>query len=250
MKFLKKKPIPKGLILAAGRGSRLNELTLEKPKCFIKICHKTLISYQIEALQKAGIKNVAIVTGYLNEHFNKIHLKKFFNSNWGKTNMVYSMICAKEWFSNDVVVSYSDIIYPYKVVKKLISLEDDFVIVADLKWKELWKKRFENPFEDAETLKMHNNYLIEIGKKTNSYQDIDAQFIGLFKVSAKGLKIISEMMKKKIISENYDVTQTLDKIISQNYKVKVLLFDDTWFEIDNKKDLSIAEDYINKLKMK
>ena len=132
--------------------------------------------------------------------------------------MVYSMICAKEWFSNDVVVSYSDIIYPYKVVKKLISLEDDFVIVADLKWKELWKKRFENPFEDAETLKMHNNYLIEIGK-TNPYQDIDAQFIGLFKVSAKGLKIISEMMKK-IISENYDVTQTLDKIISQNYMGK------------------------------
>ena len=67
---------------------------------------------------------------------------------------------------------------------------------------------------------MHNNYLTEIGNRTNSYKNIEAQFIGLFKVSCNGFKIISDMIKK-IISKNHDFTQTLQKIINQNHKVKL-----------------------------
>ena len=250
MKFSRKNNNVKGLILAAGRGSRLDDLTMKKPKCYIKISGKTLIDYQIEALKKSGIKDIAIVTGYLYKHFKNIKSTKFLNEKWKTTNMVYSMLCARDWFDKDVIVSYSDIIFPYKIVKKIVSCKEDFVIAADLNWKKLWKKRFKNPFDDAETFKMHNNYLTEIGNRTNSYKNIEAQFIGLFKVSCNGFKIISDMIKKKIISKNHDFTQTFQKIINQNHKVKVVLLNEKWFEIDNIKDMVIAEDHFSNLKIR
>ena len=57
----------KGIILAAGRGSRMKNLTSTKPKCMIKINGKMLIEYQIEALSSAGINEIGIVTGYKNQ---------------------------------------------------------------------------------------------------------------------------------------------------------------------------------------
>ena len=43
----------------------------------------------------------------------------------------------------------------------------------------------ENPLDDAETLKIKNGNIIEIGKKAYSYDEIEGQYIGLFKISKK-----------------------------------------------------------------
>ena len=44
----------KAIILAAGRGSRMNELTYDKPKCLIEINGKTLLDWQLEAIKSVG----------------------------------------------------------------------------------------------------------------------------------------------------------------------------------------------------
>ena len=45
----------KGIILAAGRGSRMGVLTDERPKCLTVLAGRTLLEWQIEAMRKAGI---------------------------------------------------------------------------------------------------------------------------------------------------------------------------------------------------
>ena len=57
----------KALILAAGRGSRMNHLTDEIPKCLVKLKGKTLLEYQLEIIRKSEIKEIGIVTGYKKE---------------------------------------------------------------------------------------------------------------------------------------------------------------------------------------
>ena len=52
------------IILAAGRGSRMKNLTSDKPKCLVQLNGKTLIQWQLDALNQAGISNIAVVTGY------------------------------------------------------------------------------------------------------------------------------------------------------------------------------------------
>ena len=61
----------KGIILAAGRGSRLKAKKKSQPKCFTKINNKHLIDYQIEALSKNGVDEIYIVTGFKKFFFKK-----------------------------------------------------------------------------------------------------------------------------------------------------------------------------------
>ncbi|MDF2565867.1 MAG: putative sugar nucleotidyltransferase, partial [Massilibacillus sp.] len=57
------------IIMAAGKGSRLGEITNGKPKSFLEIKGKKLIEYNIQMLHKYGIHDITIVTGYQSEAF-------------------------------------------------------------------------------------------------------------------------------------------------------------------------------------
>ena len=57
----------RAIILAAGRGSRMQHLTNDKPKCLLEVNGKRLLEHQFEAITKAGIRSIAIVTGYKQE---------------------------------------------------------------------------------------------------------------------------------------------------------------------------------------
>ena len=54
----------RGIILAAGKGSRLNGTAGESPKCLLEVGGQTLIDRQIATLRRAGIDEIAVVTGY------------------------------------------------------------------------------------------------------------------------------------------------------------------------------------------
>ena len=100
----------RAIILAAGRGSRLKDLTKNKPKSFLKIKNRRMIDYQIEGLKKNGIKDIAAVVGYKKEMFRKLKIKLFNNKNWESTNMVYSLFKANSWLSKyDCIICYGDI---------------------------------------------------------------------------------------------------------------------------------------------
>ena len=52
----------KDIILAAGRGSRMKNLTADRPKCLVELRGKALLDWQLEALRAAGVTEIAIVT--------------------------------------------------------------------------------------------------------------------------------------------------------------------------------------------
>jgi dTDP-glucose pyrophosphorylase len=56
--------ISKAVLLAAGRGTRMRELTAELPKPMIKVRGKPILLHIVEGLQAAGIKNFLIIVGY------------------------------------------------------------------------------------------------------------------------------------------------------------------------------------------
>src|SRR5438132_2505993 len=56
--------IDKAVLLAAGRGTRMRELTADLPKPMIKVREKPILLHIVEGLQTAGIKNFLIIVGY------------------------------------------------------------------------------------------------------------------------------------------------------------------------------------------
>jgi L-glutamine-phosphate cytidylyltransferase len=234
----------KVIILAAGQGTRLRPLTNEKPKCMVPYNNKAIIDYILEAVSACGIQEISIVNGYkkniLKQHLKEYNIKYYTNKNFNQTNMVSSLFCAKEFMDDDLIISYSDIIYKKEVLNKLINSDGDINVVVDRCWKELWSLRMDNPLQDAETLKIQAGKIVEIGKKASRYDDIEGQYIGLIKVSKKYVDKFIDFYDSLSKTELYDnqnyenmfMTSFIQQIIDNLTEVKPIFIEGGWIEID------------------
>lgn len=244
----------KALILAAGRGSRLAPLTDTMPKCMVSYKDKRLIDYQINAIRECGIKDLAIVGGYKSEVLTsylkeKYNLSNFYlNKDYQSTNMVYSLFCAKEWVDKcisqkeDLIISYSDIVYFKDTLQKLIANDKELSIVIDLKWLDLWSKRFNNPLSDAESLIIENNKIIEIGQKTTDLSHIQGQYIGLIKFRYDFLSKVLDLLNEDIVKLKLNsmfMTDFLQQLIKLYSNASPVIISGQWCEIDSPSDLKI-----------
>ncbi len=238
------------VILAAGRGSRVAGLTAEKPKCLIEFCGKSLLDWQLEALRGAGIKKIALVTGYLSEKLDRVDLVKFHNSDWSRTNMVCSLMCAKTWVEQEeTIVSYADIIYPPSTVQMIISSRGDIGIPYNTRWKEIWEARFSDPLADAETFKFtKNNFLEEIGNHPKTLEEVMGQYMGLLKFSPGGWKkvfrVLSEFPPEK--TRKMDMTTLLRACLQAGIPIFVFPIEGKWYEVDSEEDLKSYQKLVEK----
>lgn len=243
----------KMIILAAGQGTRLRPLTNDKPKCMVEYQGKTIIDSVLQAAQECGIENIAVVDGYkkevLESYLADRHITFYTNEDFGTTNMVSTLFCAESFMDDDIVISYADIVYDKEILEKLMLSTDDFSVVIDKAWQELWKQRMDNPLEDAETLKIEQGNIIELGKKPNDYQDIQGQYIGLIKISKRVLQEIINFYHSLDRSNEYDgknfdnmyMTSFIQMIIDHLLDVKPVIIHGGWVEIDCVDDLSIVK---------
>jgi L-glutamine-phosphate cytidylyltransferase len=242
----------KVLILAAGQGSRLRPITNDKPKCLVPLLGKSLLQRQTDVLEAAGLTNIHIATGYRSDQIEKLGYKTSLNTLYDKTNMVESLFSALEFIEGeeDLIIAYGDIVYQQNNLEKLLSSNDDIALMIDKEWKAFWSLRLENPLDDAETLKLDTNgFVTELGKKTESYEDVEGQYTGLIKI--RGNKI-SEFIKfyNSIDREqtfdgqdfnNMYMTSFLQMMIDSGWKAKAVLVNNGWLEIDTVEDLSLYE---------
>lgn len=232
----------KGIILAAGRGSRMGVLTDEHPKCLTRLAGRTLLEWQIEAMHKAGIEDVLIVGGYRRSCLEGFGSKVIANPRWDETNMVASLMCASEVLEQETcIVSYSDIVYHPDAVTRLAVLDAEVAISYDTRWRELWEARFDDPLGDAETFREHNGCLTEIGGKTEDITDIHGQYMGLLKFSPAGWNKTTGVFASHDDSaiDQLDMTTLLQKLLSDGVMVQVAGVEGRWCEVDTEQDLGL-----------
>lgn len=234
------------VILAAGRGKRLRSKTTYLPKPLVKYLGKSILDYQISIIKKINFIKPILVLGYKHTLFKKYNLPAIINKKYNSTNMVYSLFKAKKFMNKSLVISYSDIIYPKSLLEKLINKKGDVVVAIDKNFKNYWIKRFKNPLNDVESCLIKNNCIKEIGGKVNSFKNINGQYIGLIKLSKKGIKIfkkiyssLNKLDQKKI--EKMYMTDFLQILINRGYKLTPLNFKSPWIEFDNQNDLKNNE---------
>jgi choline kinase len=232
----------KAIILAAGRGSRMNRLSLDRPKCLAEILGQPLLDLQLLALRNAGIKDIGLVTGYKREMLEYKGLCEFHNANWNKSNMVSSLACASEWLTNyDCIVSYSDIFYEDQIIKDLLDATDLLSVAYDPYWLGLWTKRFANPLDDAETFRLNKQgFITKIGEKPSAIEEIEGQYMGLLKFTPEAwheAQSIRVNLSAKV-RENLHMTNLLQKIINAGrINIKAIEYTGKWGEVDTADDL-------------
>lgn len=232
----------KAIILAAGRGSRMKRLTDDLPKCLVTLRGQPLLDLQIKALKEAGITDIAIVTGYKREMLSSRDLVEFHNPNWSSTNMVSSLACAETWLNSEpCIVSYSDIFYDKTAVTSLMNITKDLAITYDPNWLSLWKQRFEDPLDDAETFKLDNtSHLVEIGNRPQSIEEVEGQYMGLLRFTPKAWQEVKRIRSglSKMECDSMHMTETLQKVIEhKNINIGAVAYKSEWGEVDSEEDL-------------
>lgn len=239
---------PRTIILAAGEGTRLRPYTYELPKCMVKINGKSLIDRQLNVLSNLDLEDVVIIGGYKADMLtgkSKILIK---NDQYKDTNMLWTLFCGEELLQDEIIVSYGDIVYSEEVLEKLLKSKADISVIVDNEWHSYWKSRIDNPLDDAETLKINKDGKIcEIGQKPDHISDIEGQYIGLMKFSAKGISIIKKLFKtesdgstsflKRNLRNAY-MTDFLQALIDSGEEIHPIYINGDWVEIDTVEDLN------------
>lgn len=254
----------KVIILAAGQGTRLRPLTDDRPKCMVEVNGKSILERQLTVMHDCGIRDedITIVAGYKGEVlwdiFRDTQMNIVINDNYENTNMVCSLMCAREIMEQyeDILLSYGDIIYNEKVLRSILQSEEKASVIVDDGWYSYWSERCENPLDDAETLMFDkDDYLTEIGQKTMDLGKIQSQYIGLMRFKGEGLEAVlhlaaeaEERSRKGVplwrTTRTYQkmyMTDLLQGLIDEGNKLKAVHINRGWFEIDDCEDLKVVE---------
>ncbi len=237
------------IILAAGMGKRLGDLTKENTKCMIKVNGVTLISRMLGQIDKRNFDRVIIVTGYkedsLKTHIAGLTVKTpivyVSNPIYDRTNNIYSLFLVKEFLAEDDTILFeSDLIFEDSILDRLIN--NPYSNVALVAKYETWM--------DGTMVQINNNYDIInfISKKNFSFKNIDSyhKTVNLYKFSktfSNSHYIPFLEAYCKAIGHNEYYEQVLRVINSlENVQLKALtLNNEKWYEIDDIQDLDIAE---------
>ena len=230
------------IVLASGRGSRLNKLTKNKPKCLVEIKNnKTLLDFIFT--NYSYDQNNIIITGYkshlIKKHLNNLNVKFVRNKNYLKTNMVESlMLSKKKLIKDDLIIVYGDIYFDPKIIIKIKKIKGN-VIAVNANWLQAWKKRYSTLKKiknDAEDLIVSKKKIISIGDKIGKKLP-KFQYMGILKIEQKTfykLEKFYKIINNKKISLTHFINKTIKAKIT-NYKYSV--FKNYWYEIDNLSDL-------------
>jgi L-glutamine-phosphate cytidylyltransferase len=249
----------KAIILAAGEGSRLRPYTNHKPKCMVEVGGKSILDWQVTKMNDIGINDISVITGYKNELVKAEGIKKYVNTKWDVTNMVFTLWCAENEIVDEVIISYGDIIFTKSVLKNIYESENDISVVVDKAWRTQWEMRFDDPLSDAETLIFDDkNRILNIGQKPKTYDEVQAQYIGLMKFKGNGIQRLKESYKNAVKMarkcnkpwgldkdiRNVYMTDLLQGMIDEGIEVHCVPIDAGWFEIDSANDYLLVNDLL------
>ncbi len=168
--------------------------------------------------------------------------------------MVYSLFCGKKILADTVIVSYGDIIFEKNILEKLLKIQSDLSVVIDINWNEYWMKRFDNPIDDAESLRLDDDgYIKNIGQKVTNIDEIEGQYIGLMKFQDKGVDLIKKFYDiakqestkgKNLLNPNTSfeksfMTDFLQYLINSGCKIQSVTTQNGWLELDSINDYEL-----------
>ena len=237
------------IILAAGMGKRLKELTSNNTKCMVKVNGVSLIDRLLHQIEKQSLDRIVIVVGYegqkLIDYIGTLDIKTPIvyvnNPIYDKTNNIYSLALAKDYLrEDDTLLFESDLIFEDGIIESMIADPRETLVLVD---------KYES-WMDGTCIRIDENDNIKnftSGKKLN-YKKVTDYYktVNVYKFS----KHFSDSVYIPFL-EAYTKALGDNEYYEQVLKVITLLDDpgirakrlsgQKWYEIDDVQDLDIAE---------
>lgn len=237
------------VILAAGMGRRLGELTKENTKCMVRVNGVTLIERMLRQLERQHLSRIVIVIGYegrkLMEYIDGLGIVTpvvyVDNAIYDKTNNIYSLSLAKEFLRrDDTLLLESDLIFEDSIIEELINDPCDTLALVD---------RYES-WMDGTCMQLDQEGRIRafISHKNFKYSESANYFktVNIYKFSREFsntcyIPFLEAYLMALGNNEYYEQVLKVITVLDEPRIRAKRLHGQMWYEIDDIQDLDIAE---------
>ncbi len=187
----------KGIILAAGKGARLNGTAGDKPKCLLRVGDKTLIERQIATLRSAGLEEIAVVVGCQADRVRQScdrDVQFIENSRFAQTNSLYSLWLARPLLVEGFVVMNCDVLLHPQLVADLVTARYQNALLL------AYQEDDDAPFGEEEMkVKVRRGRVVDISK-TMPADEADGENVGVVKFGAEGARRLITFLDARVAS--------------------------------------------------
>ena len=238
------------IILAAGMGRRLGELTKENTKCMVPVNGVRLIDRLLTQLSQLQLNRVIIVVGYQGQKLidyighrydGRLNIVYAENPIYDKTNNIYSLSMVKDQLQeDDTLLIESDLIFSDRLFSMI--LENPYPNLALVAKYESWM--------DGTMVRLdEDQYIVNfISKEAFDYADVDSYFktVNIYKFSREFLQqqyvpFLDAYTKAVGNNEYYENVLRIISLLNSHNMKALPIGNERWYEIDDKQDLDIAE---------
>src|SRR5215204_3883222 len=167
----------KGIILAAGAGSRLNGTAGDKPKCLVEAGGMTLLERQIRTLRSSGITDIALVVGCQADAVRTAvgpRVTYVENSRFAETNSLYSLWTARALLYEGFVVLNCDVLFHPALLDDLLATHHDAALLI------AYREAGQAYGDEEMKVKVSNGHVTDISKVMDP-AEADGENLGIVK---------------------------------------------------------------------
>ena len=187
------------IVMAAGRGSRLGNLTDDRPKAFLEVKDIKLIEYNLALLDSLGVRDIVLVTGYRAEMFENLvaampNVHCVYNPFFGIMNVLGSFFMGQEHLvEDDLVYMHADTLCAPGVIRDMMAADADIVLPVD----------FGPCDEEAMKVRLVDGEIATISKGI-PVDEAAGEFIGICKIAANAIEPLKKSARKLLGEGHFD----------------------------------------------
>jgi L-glutamine-phosphate cytidylyltransferase len=231
----------KAIILAAGVGKRLWEVTQHRPKCLIEIGGRSLLHRYLESLANVGVRRVDVVVGYKQDMIRAAVAKDscgvnvtFLVNEQFHRGSISSLWIARGAFDDDTIVMDADVLFHREILRRLVSSPCENVLLMDETVKQTGEECM---------VVVAGGRVIALTKKVPEQYDYAGEGVGFLRVRYADTPRLVSSLRSYIDKESWDMEYE-DGLVGYFQDVKVgheKIGGLPWTEIDFIDDIKKAE---------
>ena len=241
--------VRRAVILAAGRGDRLQPLTATVPKCLVEVNGEPLIARALCALAACGLQEIVIVIGHLGEAIRARIGERFAGldicyveaPHYDTTNNIRSLWDARGYFDEDILLLEADVIFDDEVIAALLRQPGSSIAVAP--YHSALSGTVVRRDEQARVVSFHLNADQQAGfDPTGTYKTVNISLLRAGLLRDQLLPRLNHLIEDGQVQEYYE--RTFRDFIADGTVSDLATVDvsgSRWYEIDDQRDLDAAE---------
>ena len=253
------------IIPAAGEDPSLSSILNGKPKSMFEIAGKTLLDWQISALNSNNLTNITVITGYKSREMKAEGITFQENKNYKRGSELHSLMEARKKMTSGFIMLYSDILFEENIMSKILACQEDIVLVVDNTMQ--YHAPEANKIQDFVISKNKHlptrrkisfaceNIISKIGSKLNP-ETATHEFIGLAKFTKTGAEQLLQTYEDCVKNyhgklqeadniNQFKFTDLIQEMIDRGYVANFLEIHKGWLEIHSTEDIELANHFLS-----